>query len=258
MQNSATTDYKHRKFIERVVEFEVVWGLKSDFGWVSSPSNDEAALDVLPFWSDRAYAKLLAREEWQNYQPTEIPLADFLEHWLPGMFKDEVLAGTNWDASLNGKECHPLKLALELIDHLKSKNKHLILNGPGSLAALESQFKKDLKGKFALQSYMTIEELITSIRRKEEESVCYAVYGMYGQPLVPGTKLFIDFPIEVNESDQEIYPEAAGKEKLDMIYSSELLQDVVNSVLDQKRDATFEEFIKALIHYDEHDDFLDL
>ena len=68
----------------------------------------------MPFWSDRAYAKQCAKEDWSHYEPTPIPLPLFLERWLPGMAADGCLVGTNWNAHLCGHEIDPLELKHEL------------------------------------------------------------------------------------------------------------------------------------------------
>jgi len=100
-----------------------VWGLKSEEGWCLAPSNatddeedgdEEVEVDVLPFWSDRAYAKQCARDDWAHYEPTAIDLADFLEAWLPGMAEAGERVGTNWNADLVGLESDPLELKAEL------------------------------------------------------------------------------------------------------------------------------------------------
>jgi len=75
----------------------------------------------MPFWSDRAYAKQCAREDWAAYEPTAIPLPAFLQHWLPGLARDGVLVGTNWNVHLIGMEIEPLKLREELESGLKPR-----------------------------------------------------------------------------------------------------------------------------------------
>jgi len=77
---------RHQRFVQRVVASGIVWGLKDSEGWVTSSSTNDETEDrpIMPFWSDRAYAKQCAKDEWSEYEPTEIPLDLFLEHWLPG------------------------------------------------------------------------------------------------------------------------------------------------------------------------------
>ena len=78
------------------------------------PSNDDDDVNVLVFWSDKAYAARHVRDEWAQYVPTAISLNDFLGKWLPGMARDGKLVGTNWDANLCGIESTPADLAAQL------------------------------------------------------------------------------------------------------------------------------------------------
>ena len=105
---------RHQRFIERVLKLNHVWGLKSKQGWVVCPSNKEEGKEVMPFWSNRAYAAQCAKEEWKGYEPTAISLEDFLTKWLSGMAKDGFLVGTNWNANLIGLESDPFVLKAEL------------------------------------------------------------------------------------------------------------------------------------------------
>lgn len=72
---------RHQRFVQRVVASEIVWGLKDSEGWVTSSSTNDETEDrpIMPFWSDRAYAKQCAKDEWSEYEPTEIPLDLFLK-----------------------------------------------------------------------------------------------------------------------------------------------------------------------------------
>ena len=111
---------RHERFIRRVVASGQVWGLKSNRGWCAAPSNedDEREKEVMPFWSDRAYARQCAREEWAEYEPTPIPLDLFLDKWLPGIADDGLLVGTNWNVHLLGLEVEPLALKQEIEQRL--------------------------------------------------------------------------------------------------------------------------------------------
>lgn len=109
----------HRRFIERVAKSRVVWGLKSTKGWAVAPSNDHEGQEVMPFWSDRAYAARAARDEWAGYEVTAIDVDSFIDNWLRGMNKDGLLAGTNWNAQLMGLEVEPAELAQALLEAME-------------------------------------------------------------------------------------------------------------------------------------------
>jgi hypothetical protein len=127
LQDTSIIDNKHKKFIERIIEFEIVWALQSDEGFAVSESNDFEKAEVIPFWSDKAYAKAVAKAGWQHYEPEPMPLSDFIENYLVGMHSDGLVVGTNWDANMFGKEIEPLDLALEIAEVLISKRKNLEL-----------------------------------------------------------------------------------------------------------------------------------
>lgn len=144
LQNNSTIEYKHKKFVERVVDSDAVWGLKSPEGFATSDSNDFEDAQVIPFWSDRAYAAILVKDEWKQYNPTSMPLGEFLENWLVGMSGDGLLVGTNWDANMCGKEIEPLELALEITDQLIAKGKTLSFAKYDDLFDFQRQVKQVL------------------------------------------------------------------------------------------------------------------
>jgi hypothetical protein len=106
----------HRRFVDRVARSRTVWGLRSSKGWAVAPSNEHDEGEVMPFWSDRAYAARATKDEWAGYVATPIELDSFLDNWLKGMSKDGLLVGTNWDAHLIGLELDPAELARELLE----------------------------------------------------------------------------------------------------------------------------------------------
>lgn len=143
-QDISTIEYKHNKFIERVVDFGTVWGLESGEGFATSDSNLVEDAKVIPFWSDKAYASALRKEGWSIYKATSMTIADFMENWLLGMYNDGLLVGTNWDANLFGKEIEPLDLALQLTNELIAKGKTLILNKYTDIIDYQTQVRKAL------------------------------------------------------------------------------------------------------------------
>jgi len=119
LQDNATTESKYKLFIERVAASKLVWGLKNKKGWANAESNGDEEIAIIPFWSDRAYAKACAKDDWRDYSATEIPLSEFLESWCVDMADEGVLAGVNWDANMFGKEADALVMALDVLNQLK-------------------------------------------------------------------------------------------------------------------------------------------
>src|ERR1700761_8667974 len=97
--DTAAIELKYNQFIEKAVAQKSVWGLKGKGGWANSHSAEDEEVSVIPFWSDRASAKICAREDWKGFLPVEILLGEFLESWCIEMSESEALAGINWDAN---------------------------------------------------------------------------------------------------------------------------------------------------------------
>ncbi|MGF6949064.1 hypothetical protein QF028_001569 [Neobacillus sp. B4I6] len=122
---------RYENFIKSVSESKTVWGLKSEDGWCVYESNDHKDTGVMLFWSDEAYARQFAVEEWMHYMPTSIPLDKFI-NWLYKMNADDLLVGVNWNTNLIGLEVDPFDLYKELgevvlleIEELREKIKQL-------------------------------------------------------------------------------------------------------------------------------------
>lgn len=114
LDDHAASQARHDSFVERVRFSREVWGLKSDDGWAVAPSNEVDA-SVMVFWSDAAYARRCAQEEWAHYEATPIPLDQFVQAWLPGMLEEGFLVGTNWSGHMIGLEVPPVTLRDELL-----------------------------------------------------------------------------------------------------------------------------------------------
>lgn len=121
MELDLTINSKRRfeNFIKRVSESKTVWGLENEDGWSVCESNEYEDTEVLPFWSDEAYARQCAIKGWSDYKPSAIPLEVFMNNWLNGMNEDGLLVGVNWNAKLIGLEVEPYDLLKELEEALK-------------------------------------------------------------------------------------------------------------------------------------------
>ena len=67
--------------------------------------------------------------------------------------------------------------------------------------------------------------------------------------------LLADYPQVVDNRD--VYPRQGREQELELIYYGEDFADVLLSVMEQKAEATDQEYLQALIYYYEHDDFMD-
>jgi hypothetical protein len=120
----------HDKFIKKVCETGIVWGLENDEGFAMSNSeqyedDDGESLELMCFWSEKALAEACITNEWAQYRTTEVALSEFIENWCIGMLEDDLLIGTDFDSTLEGLEIDPLDLILELCTELKNQGKKI-------------------------------------------------------------------------------------------------------------------------------------
>src|SRR5262245_50384918 len=125
MQLRADSQKALERFVRRVAEAQLVWALHGPTGVIPCESQDGDS-DVLPFWSDAAYARR-AQADFPETEVISIPLFDFLFRWLPGMKDDGVLAGPNWSAQLAGLELDPDELQQQLFDALSDADRAAIV-----------------------------------------------------------------------------------------------------------------------------------
>lgn len=63
---------------------------------------------------------------------------------------------------------------------------------------------------------------------------------------------------DINDEDEEIFPDFVVINNLKHLCSGEQFEDVIGNALHQKDDPSMEEFIAGLNYYRDHDSFLDL
>lgn len=132
LQNSILIEERYHKFIKTICETQVVYALKNTKGYATSASTqyedeDGDEIELICFWSQLAYVRACTSKEWKEYTPEEITLASFIENWCIGMYDDGVLAGVEFDQKLFGFEADTIKVALDIIEEIKSCNTELPL-----------------------------------------------------------------------------------------------------------------------------------
>ena len=115
--SNTNEDYRdqYERFIEEVIELEVVWNLQSDEGFAICESDEFDDKQVMPFWSREKDAKIACSEDWAGYYPNPIRFDDFVDAWLHGMHDDEIYVGINWSEALEGVEIEPVILIEDLL-----------------------------------------------------------------------------------------------------------------------------------------------
>jgi hypothetical protein len=137
----------YRKFIQRIVDTEKVWGLTQDDTWATSSSAEYEEAEVILFWSDDQGARVCAEDDWKEYTPESISLVEFLENWCVGMYGDQLLLGPDWDGNLVGREMEPLIVALDVLNELKHKGKTIEFTQYDSQEEFEEQVMEALEGE---------------------------------------------------------------------------------------------------------------
>jgi hypothetical protein len=150
LQNSILIEQRHKKFIKKVCESEIVYALKDRDGFATSSSvhyeDDEGEpIEMICFWAEKAFAKSCIKEDWAEYKVSEISLTDFIENWCVGMESDGLLIGTEFDQNMFGFEAEPLELILDLSTELNSIGKDLNFENFDGIADLEKQVKAILE-----------------------------------------------------------------------------------------------------------------
>jgi hypothetical protein len=132
----------HHKFIKKVTETCVVYGLESEEGWATAISNHYDEVSVVPFWSESSKASAAAVEGWEGYEPVMVDMGDFLEGWLTGLHNDDMLVGTDWGDEGADIEKEPLDVILEILAVLKTSNKRIKLEVYKTIENFEIEIRK--------------------------------------------------------------------------------------------------------------------
>lgn len=145
-QGSDIITNRYQKFIKTVCETDIVYALQNHEGFATSASvqyddENDRPVGVLCFWAESGRAKSCSINHWENYQLTEIALADFIENWGVGMENDGILAGIEFDQNMFGYEAKPLDLILDLVAEIKATKKSISLQKFDGIADLEEQAK---------------------------------------------------------------------------------------------------------------------
>jgi len=117
---TSNADENYELFLEDAVDSGIIWSIVTsdddDGEFALCDSEEKPGTDVMPFFSQEAYAEAVCDGEWAGYAVRPIELDDFIDNWLPGMQKDGLLVGVNWNQALEGLEVEPLDLSHDLLE----------------------------------------------------------------------------------------------------------------------------------------------
>lgn len=77
--------------IGRIGDWEELWGVRNDEGWLVPCAPDE--IQYFPIWPHPDYAQMTADDRFPGNVPERIALDDFMTKWLPGLKDDGVKVG---------------------------------------------------------------------------------------------------------------------------------------------------------------------
>lgn len=124
--------------------------------------------------------------------------------------------------------------------------------------------------KLQLNQSYDIAELIGLVKNKQDRDLdssgkvkynrenSYDVYISKNEKLNEHSILYVGKPVEIDEDDNEIYPKEVVENNLEVCYSAENFQDVIDLAYEQKSNASIDEIIRCLEYYFKNDTFLDL
>ncbi|MCM1183213.1 MAG: hypothetical protein NC337_07550 [Roseburia sp.] len=68
----------------------------------------------------------------------------------------------------------------------------------------------------------------------------------------------LDYPEIDDDTDEEVLPQEAIENQMDIVYRPELLQDAIIAALHQKPNAANDELLHAIKYYIQHDNFMQM
>ena len=107
---------RYRHFVSRVADWQSVWGLRNEGGWVAA--GDESGTPAFPVWPHPDYAAACALGEWSGNFPAAIEVHDFIDSWLPDMAAEGVLVAVFPTPMLRGAIVPAAQLQAHIHDEL--------------------------------------------------------------------------------------------------------------------------------------------
>ncbi len=84
----ASSDERTAYLVEKAVQHGRLWGAKGEQGWLVPITKDK--LEYFPIWPHQDFVHKSVQEKFEGFEPEEIELEHFLNHWLPLFEKDGV------------------------------------------------------------------------------------------------------------------------------------------------------------------------
>jgi len=104
-----STETTLKSFLNQVKDTQEICALqdKDSKDWVVLDSVNFENTEVMPLWSTEALAKSHCVQEWADYVPAAISVAEWMEFWVEDLLEDGVIIGLNWQEN---EACFELEL----------------------------------------------------------------------------------------------------------------------------------------------------
>lgn len=103
---------RYSYFIKKVCDWEEIWLLRDEKGFVLLGNPDER--ECLPVWPAERYPRELCCGEWKGFYPVIINIRDWMDKWIPGLIKDGRLVAVFPTPSLDSINVEPKRLLGDL------------------------------------------------------------------------------------------------------------------------------------------------
>ena len=102
---------------------------------------------------------------------------------------------------------------------------------------------------------LSLEQIIEQMRVDELASDDFCLYGKEDGELALEKLYWVaDYPDVVDDSD--VYPADASEQHLQLVYYGEQFLDVLTVALEEKPEASHQDLVDALNHYNRYDSFM--
>ena len=102
---------------------------------------------------------------------------------------------------------------------------------------------------------LSLEQIIEQVRADESSSDDFCLYGKEDGELALDRLYWVsDYPDVIE--DHDIYPADVVEQNLQLVYYGEQLLDVLTVALEEKPDASPQDLVEALNHYNRYDIFM--
>ena len=105
--------------------------------------------------------------------------------------------------------------------------------------------------------FHALSEIIDHVKVYAEQDDEFCIYGEDQDHLDLNVQYFVANYPSVKD-DKEVFPESVRKAGLSYLYSGQQFVDVVTLLAEQKPDARYEDYVRALNYYQDNDEFIDL